>query len=263
MAKVESTGDERIVAYVDILGFKNLLDSFDESLAKIRKAFDETINRTLKFAKSPELEESSVRVFSDCIYVSGPRRSEVLSFLVAVLGSIQQMLALHGVFVRGGIASGRHFESEDILFSVGLQHAYKLETEAVYPRIIIDESLKEFIDEKLMQGVKSELRFRVLRAPDDFLFIDYLGAVLNECFEDFTIIAVIADHRAQVLDQVEKFERNTRILNKYRWVADYHNYIIDNLAPTLCKDRHSLLSEMVELKISAEDDFPWFSTSIG
>jgi hypothetical protein len=49
---------------------------------------------------------------------------------------------MDGLFLRGGVATRRHFENERMIFSEGLVSAYELETLARWPRTLVHESVE-------------------------------------------------------------------------------------------------------------------------
>jgi len=79
-------------------------------------------------------------MFSDCICSSSPFTPDNVFRFIYALEAIQMNLASNGVFIRGGIAIGKHFENERMIVSEGLIEAYLLESkQAVFPRIITSE----------------------------------------------------------------------------------------------------------------------------
>ena len=142
-----STGySERIVAFMDILGFRELVRRIGED-DKLRKRLQHSLER-IRFFKEASLRNETaqknleVSVFSDSIAISGPP-DELHTVAWTALGLSANLLAM-GVLVRGGIAKGRTFHADDMLYGEGLVRAYDLENKtAVYPRIVIDPQLLE------------------------------------------------------------------------------------------------------------------------
>jgi hypothetical protein len=81
-----------------------------------------------------------VTVFSDSIVISGAREN-----LFGVIWSVihlQSSLLDLGILIRGGIACGRTFHENDILYGEGMLAAYDLESKAaVYPRVVLHPQL--------------------------------------------------------------------------------------------------------------------------
>lgn len=61
----------------------------------------------------------------------------------------QRIMLANNFYVRGGISEGHTSKDDNIIFSGALIKAYGLERErAIYPRIVIDEEIIEFINSK-------------------------------------------------------------------------------------------------------------------
>lgn len=143
---------ERIVAFIDILGFRELVRKIGED-DKVRKRLHSSLERIRSFKESSLRNETAqknleVSVFSDSIAISGTP-DELGTVVWTALGLQANLLAM-GVLVRGGIAKGRTFHADDMLYGEGLVKAYDLENKtAVYPRIVLDPPLLEEDQERL------------------------------------------------------------------------------------------------------------------
>lgn len=84
------------------------------------------------------------------------------------------------MLIRGGVAIGCHYEDNNIIFSEGLIKAYKLESKAVFPRIILDDELvqhvKEIWDDKDLKFIISRL------VINKQLISDWEGSVFVNAF---------------------------------------------------------------------------------
>lgn len=142
--KMETPYQERVVAFIDIIGFSDLVSRLEEDPALHRRLFSAL--RAIKFYKEiagdaqfaqKNLEAS---IFSDSIAISAAPE-HVFDVVWACLG-LQSRLLVMGVLTRGGVSSGFTVHQNDILYGSGMIRAYKLESgAAVYPRIIIDSDL--------------------------------------------------------------------------------------------------------------------------
>ena len=94
----------------------------------------------------PPTTAAEVRVFSDTICVWVPVQDDgfqVTGFL-GVLAFLTLRLAVRGIFVRGAIVRGRHYDDGSLTFSPALVRAYRIgEEEAFYPRVIADTNVTE------------------------------------------------------------------------------------------------------------------------
>ena len=140
---------DRIVAFIDILGFGALVRRLDAEAslhAKLHSALSHI--RVLKHSSlQPQTAQSEleVSVFSDSIVISGA--SDSLQSVVNSAIHLQSNLLEIGILVRGGISCGRTVHADDILYGEGMLEAHALETKAaVYPRIILAPKLVEQLE---------------------------------------------------------------------------------------------------------------------
>ena len=145
--------EERIVCFMDILAFKELIDStidngkevfkrteFIKSLFSIM--INELNNERLEIKLDNGQFDKTIKVthFSDSIILSVSLKEE--SALFYTLNGLQFFLLellKHKVFIRGGITIGKLYHDGNTVFGPGLNHAYQLESKiAMNPRVIID-----------------------------------------------------------------------------------------------------------------------------
>lgn len=155
--------EERIVAFVDILGFSNLIKEYDKehkdevlnnlhdavhsSVQILQHSFPATNDISRQWDVKKYLE---VKLFSDCLCISTPVQHESLNFyyhfrfFYMYLATYQVVLMEKGYFVRGGMTIGSYYSDDLMIFSGGLVEAYELEhTHANTPRILVAEKVLE------------------------------------------------------------------------------------------------------------------------
>ena len=176
--KKYKTYENKIVAFVDILGFKQLIETtktLPERLKKIidqiqyLKAWDSTgpnkwtsqslFSQDDLVINAPSSEQDKYNIqdivtctsISDCIIVSVPFDDgtfhQHLSALVSELSFIGSKLLLSGVAIRGAITVGKIIHAKsNLLLGPAYVEAYQLEENvAVYPRIILSEEIRKLI----------------------------------------------------------------------------------------------------------------------
>jgi hypothetical protein len=148
--------EQRIVAFIDILGFRALLDetvdkdgndneekidSVIESYQAIRSVWD--LDEKSKHLDIKSSESKKVSIFSDSIVVSFKvdEPSEVFYTLLEIKWLIMRLLSRQ-VLCRGAVAIGKFIHTDNYLFGPALVEAYTLESRAaMYPRIILDRTI--------------------------------------------------------------------------------------------------------------------------
>lgn len=156
-----------LVAFIDILGFKNLVDDYfsgkdKTSLKVINNALKEANEFGISYAKN-HLKKYDIsfkfKQFSDCVSISMPivqqNHHSFLTIIAAFINVIRVyniILLENGIIVRGAISIGNHFENTRTIFSQGLISSYILESQkAIYPRVIIDKKVIEIINQTIKE----------------------------------------------------------------------------------------------------------------
>jgi len=147
---------ERLVAYVDILGFKQLIDQVDAGKLSPESISD--ILRTVRSNARVARRHYATNV-SDSIVMSGPLTTDGLESIISALQRLTTRLLRSGIFLRGALTRGTLFHNENSVFGQGLIRAYQTESElAIYPRILITEDLVKNIYELKDRGLRASIR---------------------------------------------------------------------------------------------------------
>lgn len=220
-----------VAGYFDILGFKALIDlsehNWAAAIAKV-KLIDEKLRQNFQV----EERKSVVRFFSDNVYVSVPLvedsgvKADNLFWFFRQLYEVQWFFVEVGIFLRGGIAVGTQYVTETTIFGTALVRAYLAERDrAKVPRVVVDDSFLEALDqfENQMAGYgASNTRLLISKDMDGVWFVDYMSLWEDWTWTEGFRRKVFRKHRDQILRQV-KSTGDPKILNKYLWVARYHN----------------------------------------
>ncbi|WP_346434930.1 hypothetical protein [uncultured Methanoculleus sp.] len=259
---ISVSGKESILAHVDILGFKSLLDEAKESELR----FDELLNHYHKalrsaFSRIKSVTEvrhkydwkriSHVRVYTDnLLFVSELRRQtggeSEFGRTIDEIAMYQLELAIEGFFTRGGAVIERAYCDEVTVFSPALMDAAGIEKRALFPRIILEDSAREKLRRYLEwynNPAFCHFNDMVVIDPDGTWFINYLY-VLRWFSDDMMDMmerhgeklpvsegpyfpAAISDlhlHRDHIRKRLAEFKDNPAIFRKYLWLACYHNW---------------------------------------
>jgi hypothetical protein len=238
--------DEYFVAFLDILGFKDLVFSnLKKDKRRIAKYFSIVETTVSRLKASSEKINLGFQIISDSVILSMPNtgekedRIEKLKHLCIAVGRIQSELVKGNLWLRGGISNGlAYFDyQKNIVLGKGYINAYQLEsTSAVYPRVILDNKLipslecvaaQELIDKingKSNGGLYKNWSTNILFDwncskyviknhfnQDVALFIDYLPQSILKPKDFDNIIESIR----------ENIYKDEKIYLKYRWVVEY------------------------------------------
>jgi len=137
------------VAYLDVLGFKNLVKS--NNITALNNYFNIINDELDQLRRIKEKEDIGSIIISDSVILTVPQNVDDkidnifrLRQLCIAIGKIQQRLALDNIWIRGAISCGNTFFDSTNNQIVGPAYidAFLLEEEfAIFPRVIIDSKI--------------------------------------------------------------------------------------------------------------------------
>lgn len=253
------TYQNRITAFVDILGFKQIIkqsennsSKFDEiqSVVKYLKSWDNNGKNEwgLEFvaveedaqkkgmAKFEIADQTACTCFSDSIVVSVLCEDELInekvSTLISNLAFIGGRLIKAGVLIRGGITIGKLVHTnEGIIMGLAQIEAYELESNcAKNARIIISDKLLAL------------LNYPITMKRDRFPYHQYLKRFEDGCvgfhqLQYFQVMQNIDDSqnsfdkdlsivRKNIIKGLDFSFTQPEVFLKYKWLADQYNELI-------------------------------------
>lgn len=239
---------ESIVAFIDILGFKQEILDCNNDSTKLEEKYNIYINK-LKSAEYFIVNKNHINnsnrnyiSFSDSniIYweLKHPESDNEIGGTISDLCKYQYQLALEGIFVRGGISRGLNYMEDNIIFGESIIKSHDLESkEAIYPRIILDNSLNNIL-QKFAEKTTNDNEFwkqSLLKDYDGYYFINYLNELLDldkfcnspeikkELSKD-PVIENLKIHKLHIEKNLNKYNLDNKIYSKFIWVAQYHNW---------------------------------------
>lgn len=238
---------EKYVAFIDVLGFKNLLRDEGDDATNVSRLFDtivkskETISKTMRFThkrhpiKSIEeayakeksdvdlyqcydaaIKDLVIKIVSDSIVLAVPVCDDFgFTVIVDACTYIAHQLLdfAGGFFVRGAIVRGKvYFEEESVFFGEAFVRAYELEEKScIYPRIIYEDNWEDY------PYMDSFGRTLLHCGEDGWGDIDYIGNYVGTRADVW-----FEDHEERLSSIIEcglrKNASRPEISAKYRWV---------------------------------------------
>lgn len=124
--------EQRAVLFLDILGFKRLIDQKREDL----------VEEALSVTSAQYQSNYEISAFSDNMAVSMKfERGYELLELIHFASYLTWLLLHKGVLSRGGIAVGELSHQNGVIYGPALVTAYQLESQAAtYPRIVLEKA---------------------------------------------------------------------------------------------------------------------------
>lgn len=247
--------EEAIVAFIDILGYGNIVKDCKNDTAVIN-GLEELIRNTIEMFKQFKgrsignaqielfrdkiIENIKVRWISDTFLVTLrpvtiPVQGNDLDYKDNVLMCMwmyfnfismlcPRIIGKTGLILRGGISKGAHYENEFngnlFIFSSAYNNAYDVQKKET-ARIIIDDSLDSYLKE-----------MSYLDEYPGFFYEDD-GKL---CFDFYCLLRsddkskkVISDIKAGVSANIYKYGSDPNALSKLKYFAEYHNRKIREL----------------------------------
>jgi hypothetical protein len=239
----EVTYQERYCAFIDILGFTQLISDLGRGRARyedIRSILSRVhdpqpiqlflfvpghSSPTINVSKEADFRAQSI---SDAVALSTkPTRDGFIMLWSALLRLAIELLE-QGYFVRGAICKGMLYHDNSMVFGDALVRAYHLEsTIACYPRIMVE---KRVVDEQLVDPIHMENKF--LQADDGPFYIDVLWE-LDRLLQGRVDKNKEQSERARYLAIKDKLQQrlnesvdNPRHFEKVQWFCQQWNKLL-------------------------------------
>lgn len=224
--------EERAVAFIDVLGFKSVVEKSGGSNLKFLEELVETLETAvpgLDGTVDPAVPKGLIPKhisISDCIILSAPLTSDKiksycgLSTLVMRAIQLTHIFLAKGYLVRGGIAVGQLWHTDSNIVGAAYQDAYLIETKTGAPRIELSEKAKEYWLQRNGDSNSMCLEYRerfMVNGLHDYYVQDGNHGAAERAFENYrkTIEQNIA---TEVVDGVQY---------KWRWFGEFLNSEIE------------------------------------
>jgi hypothetical protein len=149
-----SLNDYLYFAYLDVLGYKNFLE---DDHKKNELFFKDKLTNAFHIFDDVNGSVFQCKVISDSIFLKCNDRNKFLEFL-SLIKKIYISFIEQGLYLRGGVSYGKHFETDRITYSHVLAKAYELEQNvAYYPRVVIDTNIIEMFESSKSDLISSQL----------------------------------------------------------------------------------------------------------
>ncbi len=197
---------QRIVAFVDVLGFSEMIKKVDRYnniiiLKDLKSALDGAIEQMLKIS-TPSDEEVEIKLFSDCLCLSAAYFDNdtdlayQFSRLMLGLKTYQFLMLQKGYLVRGGVAIGSYYSDPNMIFSGALVEAVGFEknchtrpdgstkSKKRSPRILISPKIVEKLEQSTIHKVMTHYYNNSLLVDkeDDEIFVNPLFDLTSSQF---------------------------------------------------------------------------------
>jgi hypothetical protein len=227
-----STYHERYCAFVDILGFGELIND----LSRGNKTYQEIcgildqIHSPARFPGSDQEADLKAQSISDAICISTKCTDIGLYQMFSVLQNLSIQLLQLGFFVRGAVVKGNLYHDDQMVFGPAQIQAYFLERDVVrYPRIMITTPVVLDATRYKINGQVGVLNQWVSSSTDGPRFLNTIRGMYgardaNLTQEQRENIIAIYNRIARIIQ--ERFNAsfdNPRHFEKVQWFAKHWN----------------------------------------
>lgn len=219
--------EDRLVAFIDVLGFSNMVNQSVEDAEKVRRltaALNSLYERIWEWEADGYDSSFAFTQFSDSIVISAlAGTTDSFEMLQQLLLGVTELADNYEILVRGGIARGLLIHDKEMVVGPAMIGAYQLESKAaIYPRIIIAKELKERIEADLEESILSQTSLaevpgfsKLFKTDDDgWCYLDYVNP--DEIYYELN-----KEDRLEALERlVQKGLQspNERVKEKYLWL---------------------------------------------
>jgi hypothetical protein len=243
--------EQRLCAFVDILGFRDLVQrSLDRPALQrqIRQLLREVVlARPIWERDSPvDLIEARLRLqgvtdpkaeanqlvneyataergssFSDSLVLSASLNDHAITGFVTSLLFLSRGIAELGKYARGAVCLGPLCHETDLCFGPALINAYDLEKNAEYPRIVF--TLEAYAEVSKVQSPSvGPLTSYIREDIDGQRFLDFLNKAALELAGSFREDQMM-EIRRELINQLSSSQVPDRVRKKLVWLAAYFN----------------------------------------
>ncbi|EIP96371.1 hypothetical protein OpiT1DRAFT_00786 [Opitutaceae bacterium TAV1] len=215
-------------AFLDILGYKNKSEAFFRNEFNLPDRIERAA-KTITLANSitsilVDVSGLKIESFSDSIVILKPANSSIAGLLQFSAHFVSN-LSFEGLFVRGGISVGKHFDETGelgfrVLASEALQRAYLLESKrAITPRVIVDPAVLDYMTE--------QEKDMLIKDGSDYM-LHFSNYAINREGDNLDIVFKEMEDIKRLLDGATELG----VREKYQWILDYYYWTIAQIGET-------------------------------
>lgn len=226
----------RIVAFLDVLGFKSMLYEFEKEALKNGKEYDNKLvsqkatDFVNVFKEVTDLMndfDCNYYLFSDniCLTVDPHHDKSLVVDILFTISNLFRKFSQMGFFLRGGIDYGLMLDEKAIAMGLPLANAYIMESEkAIFPRVIISERFMKFIDDK---SFDEHSQFNIRNFINKSCEINYVNFFYGVIKTD-NKVSFFEQYKQVIESHLSANKERENIFVKYNWIANKYNEFLIN-----------------------------------
>jgi hypothetical protein len=177
---------------------------------------------------SPNEGNFQLNQFSDHLLLSCRTEGITPRIMIERMSNLLWTMLASGLFLRGAVVVGKLVHSSTTALGPALIRAHFLESRvAIYPRVIVDDALEDVINHSAPTGVRLDrlMGQPLCRDPDGLLFIDFI----RSRFLRARVVDGMETWRSihdSLLERRRQHAEKPDVLAKDNWMIAYFNDVV-------------------------------------
>ncbi|MBI3699426.1 MAG: hypothetical protein HY242_03135 [Afipia sp.] len=228
---------ERYCAFVDILGFRNLIDGLGKGELSVEemRGLLTTIHKHDGISSQYWPTDFRTQSISDAVAISANVNREGLIEILRALENLTLRLLDKGYFIRGGLVKGRLFHDENVVFGDALVEAFRIESQvARFPRVMATRAVLLDFQQYVAEDEGGSLEDWIKQSDDGPMFVHTLRSTsqfayrtklnnLNLNPTEQKNLDVITNRQNMIQKKFDEAIDNPLHFEKVQWFAEYWN----------------------------------------
>ncbi|WP_429912092.1 hypothetical protein [Glycocaulis sp.] len=224
---------QRIVAFLDILGFRDLVIRSESD----QNAFNKVIDSIIKIKRIADVRPTGydyhASTFSDNIAISAKIDVESLHYIFISIEALTTNLMQIGCLCRGSVVVGNLVHNENMVFGRGLVSAHDFENRlAKYPRIVLDDNIVDMVRQLTPEDTLGAMKRKLFRDFDGMYCMHYLNDLadidINIPIKENPKLIVAYTTSYYMNKSIESCTSDPSAFEKYRYFSDYWRDAVDS-----------------------------------
>jgi hypothetical protein len=230
--------DARYCAYIDILGFGELIDKLDRGETPydfLKDLLAQVQHPPETIAGSSKDADFRAQSISDAVALSAADNMQGLGAIFHSVNQLAVNFLQQGFFIRGAIVKDKLHHDDKMIFGRALVRAYRLEsTISRYPRVMVT---REVVDDIRRRAGKGSIESMLRRADDGPMFLHVLREIEIKALPFILGSAVVkvddprfigrlipfCDIAKRIQHRFDEATENPAHFDKVKWFANYWN----------------------------------------
>lgn len=213
----ENKYEERIVLFLDILGFKSLVKDSENNKAVFYKIFEALSKLNNYQDRQGKIPLREITTFSDSIVISYPLDNRFLPRIIYEIRDLVLILLEYNILCRGGIGFGKLYHHGSLVYGPAMVEAYELESYAAkYPRVVIKEA--DFLKYIKVCSFKNYEHF-IMKDDDGIRYINIFNFYYSDTGEMCYESKFLKDKMEEIISK-NITNSDNRIREKYEWLLN-------------------------------------------